>query len=86
MPRERKSKPRSADHAALGKAIEAVMREKDVTQDEVADGSGIDIRRVRDLVHGQANPTYLTLVKLCRGLKVRPGELMAIADRYRRRA
>jgi transcriptional regulator with XRE-family HTH domain len=86
MPRKRESKPRSPDHAALGRAIEALMKKKDVTQDEVADASGIDIRRVRDLVHGQANPTYLTLVKLSRGLKVRPGELMALADRYRRRA
>jgi transcriptional regulator with XRE-family HTH domain len=85
MPRARKSKPLSPDHAALGKAIEAVMKKSGATQDDVADRSGMDIRRVRALIHGQGNPTYLTLVKLCRGLKVRPGELMSLADKYRRK-
>ena len=51
----------------------------------MADLSGMDIRRVRALIHGQGNPTNPTLVKLCRGLKVRPGELMNLADKYRRK-
>jgi hypothetical protein len=42
MPRKRKSKPRSADHAALAQAIEVLIAEDpQMTQDTVADDSGL---------------------------------------------
>lgn len=52
-----------------------------MTYETVAMDSGLTVKQVGDLVRGQGNPTYTTVLKLCRGLQVRPSELMARADR-----
>jgi transcriptional regulator with XRE-family HTH domain len=84
MPPQRKSAPRSPDHAALAQAIELLIAEDPhMTQDSVARDSGLNIKQVGALVRGQGNPTYVTILKLCRGLHVRPGELIARADELR---
>jgi len=84
MPRKRKSKPRSADHAALAQAIEILIAEDArMSQDTVADDSGLNIKQINDYVRGQGNPTYTTLMKLCRGLHVTPGQLMILRDELR---
>lgn len=84
MPRRRKSKPRSPEHAALGQAIELLIAEDaQMSQDTVADDSGLNIKQVNDFVRGQGNPTYMTLMKLSRGLHVSPGRLMTLADELR---
>jgi transcriptional regulator with XRE-family HTH domain len=84
MPPQRKSKPRSPDHAALAQAIELLIAEDPhMTQDTVAGDSGLNIKQINALVRGQGNPTYMTLLKLSKGLHVRPGELMARADELR---
>jgi DNA-binding phage protein len=51
-----------------------------MTHGTVAMDGGLTVKQVGDLVRGQGNPTYTTILKLCRGLHVRPGELMARAD------
>lgn len=82
MPPQRKSKPRSPYLAALGQAIELFIAENaHMTHETVAMDSGLTVKQVGDLVRGQGNPTYTTVLKLCRGLHVRPSELMARADR-----
>jgi transcriptional regulator with XRE-family HTH domain len=81
MPPQRKSKPRSLYHAALGQAIELLIAERgQMTQEAVAMESGLNIKQVGALVRGQGNPTYTTILKLCRGLHVSPGELLALAE------
>lgn len=87
MPRPRTAKPRSVRHAALGQAIELVMAEDaDMTLDSVARESGLDEKHIGTFIRGQGNPTYETLVKLCEGLHVSPGELLVRADDlYRKR-
>jgi transcriptional regulator with XRE-family HTH domain len=80
MPPPRTSRPRSSYHAALGRAIELVIAENGLTQDSVAMESGLNVRQVGALVRGRGNPTYTTILKLCRGLHVRPGWLMALAE------
>lgn len=84
MPPRRKSEPRSPDHAALAQAIELLIAEDArMTQESVAEESGLNIKQVGELVRGRGNPTYTTLLKLCQGLHVRPGRLMALADELR---
>jgi len=84
MPAQRKSKPRSPDHAALAQAIELLIAEDaEMSQDSVAEESGLNIKQVNALVRGQANPTYRNLLRLCVGLHVRPGELLTLADALR---
>jgi transcriptional regulator with XRE-family HTH domain len=81
MPPRRKSKPRSPYIGALGQAIELVIAENaHMTYETVATDSGLTLKQVGDLVRGQGNPTYTTVLRLCRGLHVRPSELMARAD------
>jgi transcriptional regulator with XRE-family HTH domain len=81
MPRKRKSTPRSPDQAALGQAIELFIAENaQMTHETVAEDGGLTVKQVGELVRGQSNPTYMTVKKLCRGLHVRSGELMARAD------
>lgn len=81
MPRPRTAKPRSVRHAALGQAIELVMAEDaHMTLDSVSAESGLDEKHIGTFIRGQGNPTYDSLVKLCAGLHVTPGELLARAD------
>jgi transcriptional regulator with XRE-family HTH domain len=86
MPRQRKSKPRGPDHAALAQAIELLIAEDArMTQETVAEDSGLNIKQINAFVRGQGNPTYVTILKLSRGLHVRPGELVSLADELRER-
>ena len=84
MPAQIKSKPRSPDHAALGKAIKLLIAEDaKMSQGSVAAESGLNIRQVSDFARGQGNPTYTTLLRLCDGLHVSLGELLTKADAFR---
>lgn len=86
MPRQRKSKPRSADHAALGQAIELLIAEDPkMTQETVAFDADLKPKQISLLVRGQSNPTYTTLLKLADGLHIRLGELMTRTDELRDR-
>lgn len=81
MPRPRTAKPRSLHHAALGQAIELVMAEDaHMKLDTVAADSGLDEKQIGTFIRGQGNPTYSTLLKLCEGLHVSPGELIRRAE------
>lgn len=81
MPPQRKSKPRSPAHAALGQAIEVLIAEDThMTQETVASDGGLTAKQVGDIVRGRGNPNYATLMKLCQGLHVRPGRLLVLAD------
>lgn len=53
-----------------------------MTQESVAAEAGLNISQVNALVRGQGNPTYTTIVKLCRGLHVQPGRLMELVDEF----
>jgi transcriptional regulator with XRE-family HTH domain len=76
MPPKRKSQPRDPEVAALGKAIEARMRELGLSQKSLADAAEIDIRRVGDYIRGQYNPSLPNLKRLCPALKLTADELM----------
>ncbi len=87
MPPKRRSEPLSEDRAALARAIELLIAEDaGMTQEAVAEDSGLNIKQVNELVRGQGNPTYTTLLKLSRGLHVTPGRLMSLVDELRERA
>ncbi len=76
MPPERKRKPRSPAHAALGQVIEQITAERGMSQSAFAQKAGMDIRRINSLVCGQANPTYESLLRLCDALDIPLNELM----------
>jgi transcriptional regulator with XRE-family HTH domain len=86
MPPRRRSAPLSDDRAALAQAIELLIaRHAGMTQATVAEDSGMNIKQINELVRGQGNPTYTTLLRLSRGLHVSPSELMSLVDELRER-
>lgn len=84
MPPARSTKPLSPDHAALGRALEAVMAEKGVKQEALAATLDMDIKQLGSYVRGQGNPTYTTILRISRALEIEAGRLIAIADELRR--
>jgi len=84
MPPRRRSKPRSPDHEALAQAIELRIRESSqMSQRSVAQKSGLSFEQVNAYARGQGNPTYETLLRLCKGLELSLGELMTRRDNMR---
>jgi transcriptional regulator with XRE-family HTH domain len=83
VPPERKSKPRSTEHAALGDAIRISRQKLGLSQEELASRADLHITHLGGLERGVRNPSYATLVRLSRALKLRPGELVSLADEIR---
>lgn len=80
MPPRRQSKAMSADHAALGVAIRKTRERLGLTQEAVADRSGLHPTHVGGLERGTRNPTYSTLLKLAGALETSVGSLAARAE------
>lgn len=81
MPPPRRVKPRSAELAALGEAVEQLRKKAGLSQEDLADASGLHITHLGGIERGTRNPSYTTLVKLTTALDVRIGALTTIADR-----
>jgi transcriptional regulator with XRE-family HTH domain len=86
VPPERKSKPRSVEHAALGDAIRTSRQKLGLSQEELASQADIHITHIGGLERGVRNPSYATLVRLAHALQVKPGELVSLADELREQA
>lgn len=81
MPPRRRAKPRSADHAALGQAIEELRREAGLTQEGLAERVGTEFNRIGELERGAIDSRFSTLLRVARGLEV---ELDEIGSRFER--
>jgi transcriptional regulator with XRE-family HTH domain len=83
MPPRRKLKPKSADHAALGRAIEEVRREASLTLEALADRIGKEFPPLGKLERGLSNSTYASLLRVARGLEVELSVIIERAERIR---
>ncbi len=72
--------PRTQRHVLLGQAVKLLIAEKELSQSQVAARCRLDFRQVNRLTQGLGNPTYHTILHVCDGLGVTPGELMRKAD------
>jgi transcriptional regulator with XRE-family HTH domain len=81
MPPRRKSKPRSAEHAALGEAIRRLRHERGLAQEELADRVETEFTQIGGIERGLRNPSYATLLRIAAALETRPGAIVALADR-----
>lgn len=82
MARPRTVQPRSVWHAALGEAIElAIAEDPRMSPFTVSVDSGLDEKQIGTYGRGQGNPTYSTLLRLCDGLHLSLGELMARVEK-----
>jgi transcriptional regulator with XRE-family HTH domain len=86
MPPRRKVKPRSSDHAALGRAVEELRSEGGLTQEALADRLRIEATTVGKLERGLTNPTFVSLLKVARALDVELSEVFERFARIRRSA
>jgi transcriptional regulator with XRE-family HTH domain len=86
VPPRRKSIPRSPEHAALGEAIRRSREKLGLSQEELADAADMHITHLGGLERGVRNPSYATLLKLAKALRIEPGALVSLADELRPKA
>lgn len=74
------AKPKGGDKdselLALGARVRELREAAGMTQEGLADASGLHWTYVGQIERGERNPTFKNVVKLARGLSVSPGELM----------
>ena len=80
MPPQRRVKPRSPEHAALGEAVRTLRHEVGLSQEELADAADTDLTQVGGIERGVRNPSYTTLLRLAGALETSVGELATLAD------
>lgn len=83
MPPQRRSKPRSPEHASLGEAIRQLRLEAELSQEQLAERASTDLTQVGGIERGVRNPSYTTLLRLAAALETSVGELTSRADRIR---
>lgn len=59
-----------------GWKIKEILKEKDMTQAELSRRSGLDPSNISHIVHGNRDVKETTLNRLCRGLEIKPEEIM----------
>lgn len=84
MPPQRRSKPRSPEHAALGEAVRRLRREAGLSQEQLAERAATDLTQIGGIERGVRNPSYTTMVRLAAALETSVGELATLADELRR--
>lgn len=83
MPPQRRSKPRSPEHAALGEAVRRLRLEAGMSQEQLAEAAGTDLTQIGGIERGVRNPSYTTMVRLAAALETSVGELATLADELR---
>jgi transcriptional regulator with XRE-family HTH domain len=80
MPPQRRSRPLSPEHAALGEAIVELRERAGLTQEGLAERAELHITHVGGMERGVSNPSYSTLLRLAAGLGVGVAGLMTLAE------
>ncbi len=60
----------------FGKVLTTLRKEREMTQHDLADNSGLSLRMISDMERGIIQPSLITLFKLAKGLKISPTDLM----------
>lgn len=60
----------------LGENLRATRNEQELTQEQVAERSGVQAGEISRIERGQRDPQVSTLLKLAKALKVPPGKLL----------
>jgi transcriptional regulator with XRE-family HTH domain len=67
--------------AALGLAVKARREELELTQEQLANDTGLHQRWISNVETGKRNPSYGSLRRLAAGLDLTASELLARAER-----
>lgn len=74
------AQPVSPHHVALGAALRELRLERGISQESLADESGLHRNYVGGIERGERNPSYTNIVKLAEALDVKVSELAARAE------
>ena len=74
------AEPRSAAHAAYGRALRELRAERGVSQERLAQMADLDRTYVSGIERGERNPSLTNVLKLADALGVRVSELAARAE------
>ena len=69
-----------AFQAALGFAVKARRQEQELTQEQLANDTGLHQRWISNVETGKRNPSYGSLRRLAAGLDLPTSELLARAE------
>lgn len=70
----------SPEHIALGRAVRQLRRANGISQETLAERTGLHRMYVGGIERGERNPSYTNLLKLSAALKVSPSQLLAQAE------
>lgn len=70
---------KGGDLAAIGDAIRLRRLKREISQEALADASGIDRSHMGKIERGERNVTFLNLLKIANALEVRPSTILAEA-------
>jgi transcriptional regulator with XRE-family HTH domain len=73
-------RPSRTPQAALGRAVGLRRRETGLSQEELADGAKVDVRTIRGIERGTANPTWEVADRIARALGWSLAKLAQRAD------
>lgn len=71
---------RSQAHVALGAAVRDLRAQRGISQEALADLSGMHRTYLGGIERGWRNPSYTNIRKIADALDVRPSELMVRAE------
>lgn len=72
VPKKRRKQDQESDLAAFGKALRELREGTGRSQERLALEAGVDRASTSAVERGQRNMTVINVLKLCRGMKVRP--------------
>jgi len=72
--------PLSPAHAALGAAVRQLRTERDLSQEELGDRSGLHRNYIGGVERGERNAAWAALLRLAAGLGVPLAELVVHAE------
>jgi transcriptional regulator with XRE-family HTH domain len=60
----------------LGENLRAARVEREMTQEEVSERSGVQAGEISRIENGKRDPQVSTVLKIAKGLGIKPGELL----------
>jgi transcriptional regulator with XRE-family HTH domain len=73
----------SPEHRHLGDAVRELREREGIARDELAARAGLAVDELAAIERGDVDPTFVTLVRLARGVPAPLAELMRIFERRR---
>ncbi|HZV73073.1 MAG TPA: helix-turn-helix transcriptional regulator [Conexibacter sp.] len=71
--------------ATFGRVIRRARRDRDMSQEALADAAGLGAKHVSEIERANRDPRLTTILKLARALGLSPGELMSLYEDQLRR-